>query len=97
MWTADGAYVSVLRLEPYVDGYLLTGLETAPAARGKGYATMLMRAMLDIFPERIYSHVQMKNTASLALHQNVGFKILYDYAHLLDGTVSRNYYTLVVH
>ena len=97
VWVEDGAYVSVLRLEPYANGYLLTGLETMPDARCKGYATRLINAVLEIVPECIYSHVCKSNKVSLTVHQNAGFRILYDYGRLLDGTVSCSYYTLIAH
>lgn len=70
VWIEDGSYVSALRIEPYKDGLLLTGLETAPEARGRGYATSLAEAVLLELSEKgtvsVYSHIQKRNAASLA-------------------------------
>ena len=60
IWETDGAYKSALRLEPYSDGMLLCALETAPEARGKGYATELISAIQCYLRRqgsgKIYSH-----------------------------------------
>ena len=46
VWEEDGRYCSALRIEPYQDGVLLEALETRPDSRCRGYATMLMQAVL---------------------------------------------------
>ena len=93
LWSLEGRYVSALRIESYRDGYLLSGLETAPQDRRKGYAKCLIEAVCrEYIP--IYSHVHKKNAASIALHQACGFVPVLDYGVLLDGTVSYNYLTL---
>ena len=94
IWTENGCYLSALRLEPYKDGLLLEGLETAPAFRKQGYATRLIQAVQQKLPEKIYAHVHKRNKASLAVHQKCGFQVLYDYARYIDGSVASNAYTL---
>jgi GNAT superfamily N-acetyltransferase len=94
IWIENECYVSALRLEPYEDGLLLEALETAPTQRRKGYAKKLIRAVLEQFPQKIYSHVSKKNTASLAVHEKCGFVQVLDYAKYIDGSVARNAVTL---
>ncbi len=94
IWVENGAYVSTLRLEPYEDGLLLAALETAPAHRRKGYAEKLIRAVQAEFPQKIYSHVSKRNTASLAVHKKCGFRQVLDYAKYIDGSVVRSAITL---
>lgn len=94
IWVGNGIYVSALRLEPYEDGLLLEALETAPVYRKKGYAEKLLRAVQTEFPQKIYSHVSKKNTASLAVHQKCSFRQVLDYAKYIDGSVVRNAVTL---
>ena len=94
LWVEDGNYVSALRLEPYEDGLLLEALETAPAQRRKGYAEKLIRAVLEQFPQKIYSHVSKRNVASLAVHEKCGFRQVLDYAKYIDGSVARTAVTL---
>ena len=94
LWVENGRYVSALRLEPYADGLLLEALETAPEQRRKGYAEKLIRAVLEQFPQKIYSHVSKKNTASLMVHQKCGFCQILDYAKYIDGSVLRTAVTL---
>ena len=48
VWESDGKYQSALRLEPYMDGFLLCALETAPAARNRGLAAALVFAVQDL-------------------------------------------------
>ena len=94
VWIENGEYVSALRLEPYEDGLLLEALETAPGERKKGYAEKLIRAVQVEFPQKIYSHVSKKNTASLKIHQKCGFCQILDYAKYIDGSVVRTAITL---
>ncbi len=95
IWVENGRYVSALRLERYEDGLLLEALETAPADRRKGYAEKLIRAIQEEFPQKIYSHVSKKNTASLAVHKKCGFRQVLDYAKYIDGSVVRTAVTLL--
>ena len=94
VWLENETYISALRLEPYEDGLLLEALETAPAYRRQGYAEKLIRAVQDTFPQKIYSHVNKRNTASLAVHEKCGFRQVLDYAKYIDGSVARNAVTL---
>ena len=94
-WSSEGRLTAVLRLEPYCDGYLLTGLETAVDDRRRGYASALMSTTLQHISGRVYSHVEKRNLPSVAVHKKVGFTIAAEYAKLLDGTVSQFYYTMI--
>lgn len=97
VWEVNGRYVSALRLEPYRDGLLLEGLETAPDQRGRGYATQLLQAVLAELepPVPVYSHVDKKNAASHQVHCNAGFTVLSDSASFVDGSANHRSYTLV--
>lgn len=98
IWAPDGHYKAALRLEPYLDGLLLCALETAPDARRKGYATMLIDSTVGHLSVSgrgiLYSHVSKKNLPSLAVHQKCGFQIIKDHAVYSDGSVLNNSYTL---
>lgn len=100
VWQSDGRYLSVLRMEPYQDGLLLEGLETPPEERGKGYAKQLVRSVISVLSQQekvlIYSHIDKKNNASLAVHRTCGFALLRDYAVYADGSVSHNAYTMQI-
>ena len=90
-----GRYVCALRLEPYRDGLLLEALETAPDYRRKGYATSLIEAaMQTAAEEKIYAHVDWRNTASLRTHEKCGFAKVLDYAVYIDGSVDSRCCTL---
>lgn len=99
VWIVADRYVSALRLEPYEDGFLLSGLETEPASRRNGYATCLLQSMIayavaeSILP--IYVHIHRKNAVSRDLHKKYGFFPLYDFGRLIDGTVSSVYDTFI--
>ena len=101
MWISGGRYIAALRVEPYRDGYLITGLETAPDARRKGYATKLLQGVIAHLKDEgkvpVYSHVDKGNHASMAVHKKCGFQILYDYGVYLDGSVFQTSYTLVIY
>ncbi len=98
VWAPEGRYVAALRMEQYKDGWLLTALETDPAARNKGYGKALVNAVLTYMAEQgasaIYTHVNKQNKASLAVHYACGFQRLLEYAVFLDGSVSQKFYTL---
>lgn len=88
LWEVDGAYVSALRLEPYQDGLLLEALETAPQHRRMGYASQLIRAVLEqVGEQKVYSHVSKRNTASLRTHASCGFHRILEHAVYADGSV----------
>lgn len=94
IWEEKGRYCSALRIEPYQDGVLLEALETRPDCRRRGYATMLMEAVIEQETRKIYSHVGKKNAASLRTHEKCGFRKLLDHAAYIDGSVSSNAVTL---
>lgn len=91
-WQVCGKYVSALRVEPYRDGLLLAGLETAPAQRGKGYASLLVASTLEWQREqggsKVYSHIENRNFASVAVHEKCGFRKVSEFATYADGSVS---------
>lgn len=98
VWEADGEYVAALRIEPYRDGSLLCALETAPDSRCKGYATTLVKHVIQYLSGFgdgvIYSHVAKHNFPSLAVHKKCGFSIIDDRAVYTDGSVLSSSYTL---
>ena len=92
LWMEQDDCVSVLRLEPWGDGLLLTGLETHPGKRDRGYATALLRAVGEYLGRqgtiRLYSHIEHRNKPSIRTHEKCGFRQISDTARLLDGTVT---------
>lgn len=95
VWIEKGKYVSALRLEPYRDGLLLAALETAPDYRNKGYATMLVRAVLSSLQKtKVYSHVNKGNIPSLKTHAACGFNRIGEHAVYADGSVLHSSCTL---
>lgn len=90
IWQAGGVYQSALRIEPYQDGVILTGLQTAPESRRRGYAKALLESTLIYLSEhgiaQVYSHIRNDNLASLKLHLAAGFLKISDYAVYLDGS-----------
>lgn len=95
-----GDYLAALRIEPYKDGVLLEGLETAPEARMKGYATQLVQQTLaylsDLHVKKVYSHVDKKNTASIRVHKKCGFSVVSDSAIYIDGSFTSGSYTYML-
>ena len=91
VWAPEGAYQAVLRLEPYADGLLLSGLETAPGSRRRGFAKALIEAVVEKLDNDgktiVYSHVDKQNFASLAVHASCGFERTKEYAVYSDGSV----------
>lgn len=88
IWIENGIYVSALRLHEYQDGLLLEALETHPDHRGRGYAKLLIRAVLDTVGEkRIYSHISRRNAPSIAVHTACGFRKILHHAVYADGSV----------
>ena len=98
VWEADGRYVSALRMEPYRDGLLLEGLETAQEMRGRGYAKLLVSSVLCELMSSdktvVYSHIDKKNAPSLCVHRACGFEMIRDCAVYADGSVSHKAYTM---
>ena len=99
IWLHDQQPVSAVRLEPYQNGYLVAGLETAPNHRGKGFATLLMNSVCEFLQARtpltLYSHVKRSNKRSLRVHEKCGFGSYRDYAVLLDGSVDTKSDTMI--
>lgn len=88
IWSENGCYQSALRLEPYRDGLLLEGLETAPQSRNRGFAKKLLRSTIDYLKiYKIYSHIAKTNIISQRTHISCGFTELSDYAVYIDGSV----------
>lgn len=91
VWEQDGVYQAALRAEPYADGFLLEGLETAPESRRNGFAKKLLSHTADYLfsagVKKLYSHVHTGNSSSVKVHEACGFIKLYDYAVFIDGSV----------
>ena len=97
IWEHRDVYVSALRLEPYLDGVLLSALETAPEYRHMGFAATLIKCVLKEFQHsKVYTHIHRNNVISQELHRKCGFVEILDHGVLLDGTISRNYLTYSV-
>lgn len=100
LWTVDGIYRAALRIEPYKDGVLITGLETAPDCRRRAYASSLIEAVLRYVSQnginKVYSHISNQNIASVMTHQKCGFRKISDCAVFLDGSVNRKSSTYLV-
>lgn len=91
VWQEAGEYVSALRIEPFKDGFLLSGLETAPSHRRKGYGRVLIEAVLPLEKlagKPVYSHIHKRNVASQKVHAACGFVKIMDRALYLDGSVN---------
>ena len=100
IWDVEGEYMAALRVEPYDDGVIFAGLETKPAARGNGYATNLVRTTVqhcgNIGIHKIYSHVDKKNTISLAVHRACGFERIGETAAYVDKSIVPSSCTLYI-
>lgn len=94
IWADNDQYCSAVRVEPYLDGVLFSGLETAPSERRKGYAMRLVQELIGYLKSRdvhrIYSHIKRDNANSISVHKHFGFNKSLDYAKCIDGSVSRN-------
>ena len=99
-WCVNGSYVCALRWQPFRAGYLIAGLETMPSQRNNGYAKQLLRSVLEHYSSdgtrKVYSHIHKTNHISAKVHSRCGFKMTDAYAYLLDGSVSREYYTFTI-
>lgn len=98
IWMKNDVYVSAVRVDKYLDGFLLSGLETAPKLRGCGYARQLVDAVAQHLEQqgttKLYSHVAEDNLPSLAVHRACSFEKIKDGAVFLDGSASSEYVTL---
>lgn len=97
LWVSDDIYCAALRIEPYLDGFLLTGLSTHPSCRRLGYGTLLLKTVLDQMSPgcKIYSHVERSNIAAIRLHEKCGFISIRENARMLDGSVLHNFRTFL--
>ena len=96
LWEDCGVFTTCVQAEQIEKGILIHSLETAPEFRQKGFAkSLLSEALTHLGDYPVYVHIRKNNHISLTLHQELGFQICNDFARLLDGTVSQNYYTLV--
>lgn len=95
VWEEQGHYCSALRLEPFMDGLVLAGLETAPSLRRMGFGTRLVQETLGQLQPAVpvYAHIRRSNAPSIALHRGCGFRKVKDCATLLDGTTTADYAT----
>ncbi len=98
VWLSEGAYVCAVRIERYEDGLLLNALETARDKRCNGYASKLICAVLNQLhawgEQKVYAHVEKKNTRSVTVHLRCGFQVISESAVYLDGTVHPDNCTL---
>ncbi len=95
VWILENRYVSALRIEPYRDGYLVVGLESAPQHRQRGYAHVLLSAVVNYLKGKpIYSHIDKENAASLSVHYACGFHRILEYAVYADGSVLQSSCTM---
>lgn len=90
IWNLDGEYVSALRIEPYRDGALISGLATCPKYRKRGYAYHLVESTVDYLREcgikRLYSHIRNDNIPSIKVHEKCGFVKIKDTASFIDSS-----------
>ena len=79
VWDTNGEWVSAFRLTKLEGYYFMEALETTPEHRRKGYASELIKAVIQKLEEDesvvIRSNVRKTNTASLAMHRKCGFVI----------------------
>ena len=98
LWTVEGRYAAVLRIEPYADGLLLESLSTTPESRRQGYAAALVAQVLEHLrstPYRVlYAHIDKRNVPSLAIHKKCGFTMHSDSAKDIDGTFTQKSCTM---
>ena len=99
LWIEDDAYVSALRAEPYEDGYLIEAVQTCQEQRNKGYAKLLLSAVLReaCIPKStpVYAHIHKKNIASQKLHRSCCFEKISDCAAFIDGSVCSHSLTVM--
>ena len=98
VWEVDGRFVAALRIEPYSDGLIVSGLEVKLDVRKNGYGSALISAVIEYLHDsgcqKLYSHVDRSNAASLRVHEKAGFQKIMNHAVFLDGAVSSRTYTL---
>lgn len=91
LWMEQERCVSLARVEPWRDGFLLTGLQTAADRRRCGCAASLLTEICAYLKaqgaSKLYSHVGKGNVASVRTHKACGFCKISDMAAYLDGSV----------
>lgn len=79
VWEENSEWVSALRLTKLDGFYFMEALETTPEHRRKGYASELIKVLIQKLEEDesvvIRSNVRKSNLASLSTHQKCGFII----------------------
>lgn len=94
LWCDGDRYISAVRIEPFEDGMLLSGLETSPEDRCRGAAGSLLKAVCETLANsgcnRLYSHIARDNKPSLAVHKRCGFLRHLGYAKCVDGSILRS-------
>ena len=94
IWLENDRYVAAVRIEPFLDGMLLSGLETASAERGKGIAGRLLHEVVIFLAghgyKKVYSHIARHNYSSVSVHVRNGFVKSLDYARCVDGSILRS-------
>lgn len=92
-----GMYISALRLERFLDGFLIAGLETKPGSRNKGFARQLLEFAISLVEDNyhvpLYAHILKTNQTSISVHEKCGFSRILNISTLLDGSVSDRLYT----
>lgn len=96
LWRTQGRCVAAMRLEPYLDGMLITDLETAPNERCKGYATQLLEAVRQEYSDTdLYAHIACRNLQAVRVHQRCGFVKHLNYAIFVDGSAFADHCTYI--
>lgn len=99
VWEIDGVYCASLRIEPYADGFLLEGVETAPDKRRRGFAKSLIENVVKHLSDKdagkLYSHIDNMNLASIKLHEACHFIKQNNHAVFADGSVDHHTFTYV--
>ena len=94
IWEEDEHYVSALRIHPFEDGLLMEALETHPDHRRMGYGRRLIQAVLKLVrPQKVYSHISIRNTPSIAVHESCGFRKILNFARYSSGAVDTYHHT----
>lgn len=90
VWAPEGIYKAAVRMERYCDSWIITGLETAPEERRRGYAAALLGSVIAYMkendPAKLYSHIENTNFPSLQLHEKIGFQKISNGAIYIDGS-----------
>ena len=94
VWQQGEKYCSALRIEPYLDGYLVSCLGTSPDQRRAGYGSSLLSSAIKMVHKPVYVHIEKHNRASISLHMKCGFVKILDHAVYVDGSVYQSSCTM---